>query len=126
MLMLLREHGVDLAKRDCEGQTILHFAARRGFLTEKSLEYLVNVVGLGLTDEDMHGQTALQYIDKNAKCRGPKLAGLEKEGRFRRTLGNYHQRVLTRAHELMAPENKKRKRSCSVESRRSDEDRVES
>ncbi|EUC45214.1 hypothetical protein COCMIDRAFT_36994 [Bipolaris oryzae ATCC 44560] len=60
-LRLLHDSGVDLTKKDHGGKTILHTAAIEGSLTDKLLEYLVDVVGLGIADQDMHGRDALQY-----------------------------------------------------------------
>ncbi|KAF1955606.1 ankyrin, partial [Byssothecium circinans] len=61
VLKVLKEHGVDLAKKDCDGRTVLHRAAICGSLAEQSLEFLVNVIGIQAGEEDASGQTALQY-----------------------------------------------------------------
>ena len=61
MMRLLNDSGVDLAKKDCDGRTILHCAAMFGSLTDQSLQYLVNIVGLQVDEEDEYGRTALQY-----------------------------------------------------------------
>ncbi|RYO48681.1 hypothetical protein AA0116_g12505 [Alternaria tenuissima] len=60
------DHGVDLAKRDCAGRTVLHSAARSGSLTEGTLEFLLDVIGIQINEEDTHGRTALQYATEEA------------------------------------------------------------
>lgn len=70
ILKLLDKHGVSLAKRDWDGRTVLHRAAIRGSLTEQSLGFLVNVIGIQTGEEDTRGRTALQYaIELAAKDR---------------------------------------------------------
>jgi ankyrin repeat protein len=74
ILEALNDHGVDLAKRDCAGRTVLHRAAMSGSLTEKSLEFLVNVIGIQANEEDAHGRTALQYaIEEASKEHGSNI-----------------------------------------------------
>ncbi|EMD87232.1 hypothetical protein COCC4DRAFT_150871 [Bipolaris maydis ATCC 48331] len=60
-LRFLHERGVDLTKKDHEEKTLLHVAATRGSLTDTMLVYLINVVGLGIADQDIHGRDVLQY-----------------------------------------------------------------
>jgi ankyrin repeat protein len=66
LLNLLVEHGVDLVKRDCDGKTVLHRAAICGSLTEQSLGFLANVIGIQADEEDTSGRTALQYATELA------------------------------------------------------------
>jgi ankyrin repeat protein len=66
MLEAFHDHGVDLARRDCAGRTVLHLAAISGWLTKKSLEFLVNVIGIQADEIDAHGCTALQYATEEA------------------------------------------------------------
>ncbi|CAN9382993.1 unnamed protein product [Alternaria alternata] len=68
VLEFLSGYNVDLAKKDCEGRTMLHHAATNGNLSSKSLEFLVYVVGVQIDEEDIHGRTALHYATKEAKC----------------------------------------------------------
>jgi ankyrin repeat protein len=68
ILEVLNDHGVDLARRDCAGRTVLHCAAISGSLTEEALEFLVNVVGIKANEQDADGRTALQYaIEETSK-----------------------------------------------------------
>jgi ankyrin repeat protein len=77
-LNLLVEHGVDLAKRDHDGRTVLHCAAICGSLTEQSLGFLINIVSIQADEEDTYGRTALQYAtelaakDRSSKTWDPK------------------------------------------------------
>ncbi|CAG5158427.1 uncharacterized protein ALTATR162_LOCUS5073 [Alternaria atra] len=66
ILKLLVEHGIDLVKRDYDGRTVLHRAAICGSLTEQSLQFLVNVIGIQADEEDTFGRTALQYVTELA------------------------------------------------------------
>ncbi|KAI4620747.1 uncharacterized protein J4E87_007075 [Alternaria ethzedia] len=61
ILQILHEHGVDLARKDWNGRTVLHYGAMKGSLTEQSFDFLVNVTGIRPADEDIYGRTALQY-----------------------------------------------------------------
>jgi len=66
ILEVLNEYGVDLAKKDSDERTILHSAAMNGSLTQESLEFLIDVVGINASAEDKHGCTALQCAVKAA------------------------------------------------------------
>ncbi|KAF2111508.1 ankyrin repeat-containing domain protein [Lophiotrema nucula] len=66
ILELLEKHGVDLARKDCHGRTVLHVAATCGSLTEQSLHFLVDVTGLHASEKDTYGRTALQYATELA------------------------------------------------------------
>jgi ankyrin repeat protein len=74
ILRVLKEHNVDMSKRDLKGRTVLHRAAISGSITEDSLEYLRNVVGLQPSAEDSCGKTALAYAaELAAKDRSPHI-----------------------------------------------------
>jgi ankyrin repeat protein len=74
ILRVLKEHNVDMSKRDLKGRTVLYCAAISGSITEDSLEYLCNVVGLQLSAEDSCGKTALAYAAELAvKDRSPHI-----------------------------------------------------
>ncbi|KAI4671112.1 uncharacterized protein J4E88_009510 [Alternaria novae-zelandiae] len=66
ILKVLNEYGVDLARKDWDERTLLHCAAMNGSLTQESLEFLVEVVGINASAEDKYGCTALQYAVKAA------------------------------------------------------------
>ena len=61
ILQTLNEHRVDLMRKDHDGRTVLHCAVMFGTLTEETLRFLVNVIGIGADERDSHGRTALQY-----------------------------------------------------------------
>jgi ankyrin repeat protein len=91
ILKLLVEHGVDLVKRDCDGKTVLHCAAIRGSLTEQSLEFLANVIGIQADEEDACGRTALQYATElAAKDRSSNFWDSERWERTRDILQKSH------------------------------------
>lgn len=91
MLKAFNDHGVDLARRDCAGRTVLHHAAMFGSLTEESLEFLVNVIGIQANEEDAYGCTALQYaIDEASKEHGSDFIYPERWGRTRDILLKHH------------------------------------
>lgn len=46
VLRILKEHSVDIDKKDLEGITVLYRAAISGSLTKDSLEFLCNVVSI--------------------------------------------------------------------------------
>lgn len=69
ILVLLHNHGVDFAKKDCEGKTILHTAATHGSLHRGLLDYVVNTIGLPVAEQDNHGRNALQYATERAMGR---------------------------------------------------------
>ncbi|KAF7678877.1 hypothetical protein GT037_002625 [Alternaria burnsii] len=94
MLKAFNDHGVDLARRDCGGGTVLHSAAMSGFLTAGSLEYLVNSIGIQANEEDAHGRTALQYaIEEAWKERGSDTMNPERWKRTRNILAKHHATV---------------------------------
>lgn len=91
MLKAFNDHGVDLARRDCAGRTVLHRAAICGSLTEESLEFLVNVIGIQANEEDAHGRTALQYaIEEASKEHDSDILYPERRGRTRDMLLKHH------------------------------------
>lgn len=91
ILEALNDHGVDLAKTDCAGKTVLHCAAVSGSLTEESLEFLVNIIGIQSNEEDAHGRTALQYaINKASKEHGSETMNPERWERTRDILLKHH------------------------------------
>jgi ankyrin repeat protein len=91
MLKAFNDHGVDLARRDCAGRTVLHRAAICGSLTEESLEFLVNVIGIQANEEDAYGRTALQYaIEEVSKEHGSNIIYLERCERTRDMLLKHH------------------------------------
>lgn len=91
MLKAFNDHGVDLARRDCAGRTVLHHAAMFGSLTEESLEFLVNVIGIQANEEDAYGCTALQYaIDEASKEHGSDFIYPDRRGRTRDILLKHH------------------------------------
>jgi ankyrin repeat protein len=61
ILQMLKVYNVDLSTKDSDGRTVLHRATICGRLTEESLNFLVNVVGIQASEKDAHGCTALQY-----------------------------------------------------------------
>ncbi|CAN9392110.1 unnamed protein product [Alternaria alternata] len=61
VLRVLRENNVDLTKKDNDGRTVLHRATMCSHLDFASLDFLINVVGIHLDEEDVSGRTALQY-----------------------------------------------------------------
>lgn len=61
VLAILNEHMVDLAEKDCDGRTVLHCAAIAGSLDELSLNFLIDIIGIGSDEEDNIRNTALQY-----------------------------------------------------------------
>jgi ankyrin repeat protein len=61
ILKVLNRHGVDLATKDWDGRTILHYAVMHDSLTAQVLRYLVDVVGIPEDEQDKQGRTALQY-----------------------------------------------------------------
>jgi ankyrin repeat protein len=90
-LKALNDHGVDLAKRDRAGRTVLHRAAMSGSLTEESLEFLVNVIGIQANEQDAHGRTALQYaIEKASKEHDSDTMNSERWERTRDMLLKHH------------------------------------
>jgi ankyrin repeat protein len=91
MLEAFNDHGVDLARRDCAGRTVLHLAAISGWLTEESLEFLVNVIGIDANEEDAHGRTALQFaIEEASKDHGSDIIYPARWERTRDMLLNHH------------------------------------
>jgi ankyrin repeat protein len=91
MLKAFNDHGVDLASRDCAGRTVLHCATMSGFLTEESLEFLVNVIGIQANEEDAHGRTALQYaIEEASKKHDADIIYPERWERTRDILLKHH------------------------------------
>jgi ankyrin repeat protein len=91
ILEALNDHGVDLAKRDCAARTVLHHAAISGWLTEESLEFLVNVIGIHANEEDAHGRTALQYaIEEASKDHGSDIIYPARWERTRDMLLKHH------------------------------------
>ncbi|USP80732.1 hypothetical protein yc1106_08006 [Curvularia clavata] len=118
MIRLLHDH-VDLTKKDCEGKTALHIMAIRGPLDARNLEYLVDVVGLRVTDKDKHGRSALQYAIERRHGDVKLSEDLEsgdKEGE------EDESESLKRMHKLMNPSDGKRKRPFSVYSNEDDDD----
>lgn len=68
VLEALDEYGVDLAKKDFDGRTVLHRAAMCGGVDEDVLGFLLFTIGIQASDEDKHGRIALQYaIEEHAK-----------------------------------------------------------
>ncbi|KAK6842241.1 hypothetical protein PG987_003101 [Apiospora arundinis] len=61
VLRLLASQGLNLKDVDNEGRTILHHAARSGFLTQEALEFLLHEVGLTLNTFDNTGKSPLSY-----------------------------------------------------------------
>lgn len=91
MLKAFNDHGVDLARKDCVGRTVLHHAAMFGSLTEESLEFLVNVIGIQANEEDVYGRTALQYaIEEASKESDLDVIYRERLARTRDILLKYH------------------------------------
>ena len=91
MLKAFNDHGVDLASRDYAGRTVLHCATMSGFLTEESLEFLVNVIGIQANEEDAHGRTALQYaIEEASKKHDADIIYPERWERTRDILLKHH------------------------------------
>lgn len=91
MLKAFNDHGVDLARRDCAGRTVLHHAVMFGSLTEESLEFLVNVIGIQANEEDAHGRTALQYaIEEASKEHDSNTMNPERWERTRDILLKHH------------------------------------
>jgi ankyrin repeat protein len=83
VLNILKDFGVDMRKKDQYGRTMLHCAAMYGHLTEESLDFLLNVIGIELVAEDSTGRTALQYaIESAAKTRNRQIWDA---GRWQRT-----------------------------------------
>ncbi|KAH8623087.1 hypothetical protein IG631_22244 [Alternaria alternata] len=90
-LELLHKYGVDLAKKDCVGRTILHCSAKEGNLTEESLDFLVYVIGIQLGEEDKRHRTALQYaVEEASKHRDPGSWDIERWGRTSDILSKCH------------------------------------
>jgi ankyrin repeat protein len=74
VLETLREHGVDLTQKDSQSRTILHCAAISGSITEESLHYLLQVVGVETNAEDASGKTALQHaVEMASKDHYPQI-----------------------------------------------------
>jgi ankyrin repeat protein len=61
ILNVLNRHGVDLAAKDWDGRTVLHYAVMHNSPTAQVLRYLVDVVGIQEDEQDKQGRTALQY-----------------------------------------------------------------
>lgn len=81
---------MDLTKKDCGGMTILHCAAIFGSLTEESLKFLVNVIGLHASEQDTHGRTALHYAtEEAARARRHDVFDRERWERTRDILSRY-------------------------------------
>jgi ankyrin repeat protein len=97
ILKVLDEHGVDLAKKDCDGRTVVHRAAICGSLTEQSLGFLINVIGIQADEKDRHGRTALQYaIEQATRYRRP---GTFDSTRWERTRAILQKSHADRMHE---------------------------
>lgn len=64
MLRFLHKSGIDLRKKDKGGRTLLHAAAIEGCLNDELQEYLANIVGLEMVDQDKSGRDALYYVTK--------------------------------------------------------------
>ncbi|CAN9379053.1 unnamed protein product [Alternaria alternata] len=91
MLKAFNDHGVDLAKRDCDGRTVLHHAAIFGSLTEETMGFLAKVIGIQGNEEDIHGRTALQYaMEEASKDRVLETRHPERWGDTRDILLKYH------------------------------------
>ncbi|KAG9194941.1 hypothetical protein G6011_00061 [Alternaria panax] len=74
MLKAFNDSSVDLEKRDFSGNNVLHRAAISGSLTEESIEFLVDGIGIEASAEDTHGCTAFQYaIEEALKDHGSKI-----------------------------------------------------
>ncbi|KGQ02961.1 Ankyrin-3 [Beauveria bassiana D1-5] len=72
VLQTLEEFGVDLAAKDCEGRTLLHYAAMAGSLTEQAFHFLRDKAGLDKNLQDRYGKTPLQYAtEERRKERDP-------------------------------------------------------
>ena len=60
VLEILREHSVNLTRKDSQNRTVLHLAVISGSITEESLHYLLHGLGIEINAEDASGKTALQ------------------------------------------------------------------
>ena len=67
VLETLKKHGVDLAQKDLQDKTILHYFAMNGSLAKESLHYLVHDVGIEINAKDASGKTALQHAADQAR-----------------------------------------------------------
>ncbi|CAN9382094.1 unnamed protein product [Alternaria alternata] len=91
ILQALKEYGVDLARKDFDGRTVLHRAAMCGGVDEAVLEFLLVTIGIQAGEEDKHGRIALQYaIEEHAKGHNYSRLGNERWTKTRDVLLKHH------------------------------------
>jgi ankyrin repeat protein len=85
VLKAMMDYSIDLAAKDRDGRTILHYSALNGSITEPILSFLLDKTRLCCEDQDSLGRTPKEYAVEEAGKKRHKFAYERK--RWSRSLG---------------------------------------